>query len=160
MPAGNITASTRYFQPNITVVYYCPAIAIKTAPTRAELNAGTNLTNEISGNDGWAPETDFIDAPDLANRFVAQVAGRIKAPGSSLTFYASSNSVDVRGLLPRDTTGFIVWLDEGDIAGRKMDVFPITVASAPKQRDIEAVKQIQIQFSISSAPAENVTVPA
>ena len=51
--------------------------------------------------------------------------------------YASSNSIDVRALLPRGTSGFILWFDEGDVAGRKADCYPITVGSAAKNRDLE-----------------------
>jgi len=88
------------------------------------------------------------------------VAGRISVDDSSLTFYASLTSVDVRSLLPRDTTGFILFMDEGDVAGRKMDVFKVTVASAPKLRAIDDVSQIQVSFSITASPSENVTIPA
>jgi hypothetical protein len=155
-----MTASARYSPIGITKVYFCSAIANKSAPTRAELNAGTELSGEISDIGGWEPTSDSIDTPDLANRFVGSVPGRIKADESSLTFYRSSNSVDVRGLLPRDTVGFIVFLDEGDVAARKMDVFPVTVASAPKDRSMEEAGRIVVNFKISSTPAENVTIPA
>ena|SRR6266700_3732705 len=161
MPAGNITASTRYFRPGFTQVTYLPACAIITAPTRAELNAGTNLSPEISDAAGWDVSVNFIDMPDLGSTFTAKLAGRTSSSDSSLTFYASSNSVDVRALLPRGTTGFVVWFDESDTPGKKMDVFPVTVGSAPKQRDdLEASAKIVINFAVTRTPAENVTVPA
>jgi hypothetical protein len=160
MPASPMTASTRYFRPGLTHVSYLPACAIITAPTRAELNAGTDLSGEISDINGWQVVTNFLDVPDLATTFTAKLAGRTSADDSSLTFYASSNSVDVRALLPRGTSGFVVWLDESDIAGRKMDVFPVTVGSAPKDRSIEDPAHIIINFAITRTPAENVTIPA
>jgi hypothetical protein len=160
MPASPMTASTRYVRFGITKFYYCPAIAIKTAPTRAELNAGTDVSGEVAAIDGWTAATDFVDTADLSGQFVPQLAGRLKAASSSLTFYASSNSIDVRSLLPRATVGFVVILDEGDVAGRKMAVFPITVGAQEFQRGLEDAAQIQITFAITSAPAENVTVPA
>jgi len=160
VPATAITASTRYFRPGLTKVTYLPACANIAAPTRAELNAGTDLSPEIASVDGWAVNAEFIDTPDLLNTFTGKLAARTSSDTSSLNMYSSSNSVDVRSLLPRGTTGFIVWFDENDIAGRKMDVFPVTVASAPKQRDLEAAAQIQIVFAITRQPSENVTVPA
>lgn len=51
-------------------------------------------------------------------------------------------------------------MDEGDVSGRKMDVFKVTVASTPKQRDLDNAAQIQIAFAITAAPSENVTIPA
>jgi len=160
MPATPMTSSTRYYRPGLTQVSYVPTIASQAAPTRGELNAGTALGGEVSAIDGWQVTSNFIDAPDLASTFISKVASSTEAGDSSLTFYASSNSVDVRALLPRGTAGYIVFLDESDVAGRKMDVFKILVAAAPKQRDLGELAQIQIQFSIVAAPSENVTIPA
>lgn len=161
MPASPITASTRYFDVGLTKVYYCPAVANPDAPTRAELDAGTDLSPEIAEIDGWSVTSNQIQTPDFGTRFVAQIAGRIEASDSSITFYASSNSVDVRGLLPRDTTGFIVWLDGGDVSGQKMDVYPVTVTSVSKMRSAGSeAARIQVSFSITAEPSEDVTIPA
>jgi hypothetical protein len=160
MPASPMTSSTRYFRPGVTQVSYVPTIATQSAPTRAELNAGTALGGEISAIEGWQVTSNFLDSPDLASTFISKVASSTAADDSSLTFYASVNSIDVRSLLPRGTTGYIVFLDESDTAGRKMDVFKIIVAAAPKQRDLDSLAQIQVQFSVVAAPSENVTIPA
>jgi hypothetical protein len=160
VPASAITSSTRYYRPGITQVNFLPAVANKAAPTRAEINAGTNLSPEVSAIDGWQPTSNFLDAPDLVSSFVPKVAGSQEAGDSSLTLYASSNSIDVRSLLPRGTTGFIVMFDESDTPTRKCDVYPVTVGSQSKLRDLGDVAQIQISFAITSAPAENVTIPA
>lgn len=159
MAATPITATTRYWRPGTTKCYFCPAISNKNSPTRGELNAGTDLSGEIAEINGWEVAGETIDTPDLGSVFVSKISGQVSAKDSSLSFYASANSVDVRSLLPRAATGFIVWLDEGDVAGRKMDVFPVTVTSAPKMRNLKDPAQIQIQFAITSIPAENVTVP-
>lgn len=160
MPASAMTVSTRYFRPGVTKIVFASSVATQASPTRAEINAGTDLSGEIAAIDGWQVTSEFIDTPDLGNRFTSKIAGRISADDSSLTFYSSLNSVDVRTLLPRDTTGFILFMDEGDVATRKMDVFKVTVASAPKQRDLEDPSRIQVQFSITASPSENVTIPA
>lgn len=160
MPATPITASTRYFRPGVTKVDFLTTVAIQSAPTRAEINAGTDLSGEVAAIDGWAPTASFLDAPDLNSSFVSKVAGGLEVGDSSLTMYASSNSVDVRSLLPRGTAGFVLMMDEGDVAGRKCDVFKVTVASAPKLRDLGEVSRLQVSFAITAAPSENVTIPA
>jgi hypothetical protein len=160
VPASPITASTRYFRPGTTKVNFLTTVANQASPTRAEINAGTDLSPEVASVEGWQITSEFIDTPDLASRFTSKIAGRITADDSSINFYASSNSVDVRSLLPRDTTGYILWLDEGDVSGRKMDVYKVTVASAPKLRAMEDPAQIQVQFTITAQPSENVTIPA
>ena len=160
MPASPITTSIRYARFGVTKVYFCPTIANIASPTRAELNAGTDLSGEVESINGFQVTSNFIDTPDLATSFVGKIIGRTSSDDSSVTMYASSNSVDVRSLLPRGTTGFIVWLDEGDVAGRKGDVYPITVGSIPKDRDMEAAARIIVNVAITRTPAENFTIPA
>lgn len=162
MAATPITQSTRYINPATSKVYFCTTISDKSAPTRSELNAGTDLTREIQSVEGWMTTSENVATPDMDTRFTSTIPGRITADDSSLTFYADNTGTDARALLPRDTAGFIVWLDGGDVSGRKMDVFPIRVSSVGKPRSVEGsdAATVQVQFSITSEPAENVTVPA
>ncbi|MFF0597924.1 phage tail tube protein [Streptomyces antibioticus] len=160
MAATPISASSRYIPPGTRQYYFVPSIATKAAPSRAELNAGTDLTGEIADVSGFQTTSESQETPDLGTRFTSKIPGRITADDSSITMYASEDSQDVRQLLPRDTTGFIVQFPEGDEAGKTMDVFPVKVASAPKMTDIEDPAKIEVQFTITSEPAEDVTVPA
>lgn len=160
MATPALSTSTRYFDPEITKVYFVGTIANKSAPTRIELNAGTDLSGEVADLSGWVVAGEPIATPDLGSRFTSNIPGRTQAEDSSLTFYADQEGVDVRAVLPRDTNGFIVWLDGGDTPSNKMDVFPIRVLSNGKQRSVsEDAARIQVQFAITSEPAENVTVP-
>jgi hypothetical protein len=159
MVATPITPTSRYIPPGTTRYYWVPTIANKNAPTRSELNAGSDLTAEIAAVSGFATSSDQQDTPDLGTRFVGKIPGRITADDSSITLYMSSTSSDVRTLLPRDTAGFIAIFSEGDTAGLKYDVFPVKVTGQPKARDVENPAQITIQFSITSIPVENITVP-
>lgn len=160
MPATPISAYARYYQPGITKVYFCPSITTITAPTRAELNAGTDVTRQVRAIDGFMVAAEQIDTPDMASLYVSKIGGRTNAEDSSLTFYGTRTGADVRTLLPRGTVGFIVMLDGGDVAASKMDVYPVTVISIPKQRSMDEAFGIQVQFSITSEPAEDVTIPA
>lgn len=159
MVATPITKSTRFIRPGVTKVYFVITMSNYLSPIRSELNAGTDLTREIADISGFQVTSEAVDTPDLNSRFTSKIPGMITADDSSLSFYASSNSIDVRSLLPRDTVGYVVWLDEGDIAGRTMDVFPVQVSSAPKVRSLSDPAQIQVQFTITNVPAENVVVP-
>lgn len=161
MAATAITASTRYFDPETTKVYFVATIADKTSPTRLEIDAGTDLSPEIADLSGWVIGGEDVPTPDLGVRFTSNIPGREAADDSSLTLYASEDGVDVRATLPAGTNGFIVWLDGGDVAANKMDVYPIRVRSVGKMRNLsnEAAK-IQVQFSITSKPASDVAVPA
>lgn len=162
MPAPAITASTRYTSRGTTKIYWCPAVASPAAPTRAELNAGTDLSPQIADRDGWSVESEMIETPDLANRYTSTIPGVITAEDSSLTMYMSKNGVDARSLMPRDQSGFIVILDGGDIAANKMDVYPVTVMSVSKNREVDGgdADTLMVSYAITAAPSENIAVPA
>lgn len=159
MVATPISASARYIPPGTTQYYWVTSIANKAAPTRPELDAGTDLSGEISAVAGFATTSNQVDTPDLKSRFTSKIPGLIDAGDSSITMYASSDSTDARQLMQRDDTGFIVIFGEGDVAGNLMDVYPVKVSSQAKQRGAADPSTIQFQFTITSEPAENVTVP-
>jgi hypothetical protein len=160
MPAGNITASTRFFRPGTTSVVFAVSVANKAAPTRGEINAGTDLRNEVSEISGFQTNSATIETPDLATRFSSKLPARITADDSSITFYESVTGVDVRALLPRDTVGYLLFMPGGDTAARKMNVFPVTVASLATDWSIEDAARLVVSFTVTSIPAENVAIPA
>lgn len=160
MVATPLTPSSRYIPPGTSRYYWVPSIATITAPSRAELDAGTDLTGEVADVAGFSQSSDQVDTPDLKTRFTSKIPGRISAADSSLTLYASSNSVDARTLMPIDAVGFVVCFAEGDVAGHKCDVYPVKVSSPEKQRNVDDPSKIVFNYSVTSQPAENVTVPS
>jgi hypothetical protein len=161
MAAPSIAASTRYINVGTTVVYWVASIGTKSAPTRGELNAGTNLVAENSASSGWSVKTDLVETPTMSTRFTSKIPGRIIADDSSLTMYMDLGGVDARQLMPVDANGFVVWMDGGDVTGRKCDVYPVRVASHGKTRSVDGkdAAQIEVMFSITDQPAENITIP-
>lgn len=157
-----IPKSTRFYTVGTTKVHFLPLIASASLDaTRAEITAGTDLTREIAEFEGWSTTSETIDTPDMVSRFVSSIAGAITAEDSSLTFYASSNATDARTIFPRDTVGYIVWMDSGDVPSTgKMDVYPVQVASAPKVRSMDNATMIRVDFNITQEPAENRAIPA
>ncbi|MFD9949819.1 hypothetical protein ACFWYW_55880 [Nonomuraea sp. NPDC059023] len=131
------------------------------AITRAEINAGSDLSKDVADISGWMVSGQKIDTPDLNSRFVSNIPGLTSADESAITFYQGVTGSDVRTLMPRDTDGYIVWFDGGDVAGRKCDVFPVRVLSVGKVRSMGAeAARLAIQYAVTSEPAENVTIPA
>lgn len=162
MAATPITASTRYVNVGTTLVLWVPSISNINAPTRSELNAGTNLVGENFASSGWSVKTTLVETPNMADRFTSKIAGRIAADDSSLTMFMDLDGTDARALMPVDAAGFVVWLDGGDVPGRLMDVYPVSVASHSKARSTDAkdAATVEIMFAITSKPAEGVTVPS
>ncbi len=160
MAATPIAAASRFINPGVTKVYWVVSIANKSAPTRSELNAGTDLSGELADVNGWVVSSNQVDTPDMGSRFTSKIPGRITADDSSLSVYESQTTVDARSLMPRDTTGFVVWMDGGDVAGQKMDVFPVKVSSVAKSRSTgDDPGRLTFQYSITSQPAEDVAIP-
>lgn len=159
---ATLPTSTRYFRPQVTRIYYLPAVAAANrTPTRPEITAGTELTKEIADISGWSVTSGTIDTPDLGTRFTSQIGGRTSAESSSLTFYADQLGVDVRTVLPRGTTGFIMIADGGDVVGKPADVFQVTVTALGKLRTVgDEAARIQVTFAIISQPAEDIVLPA
>ena len=163
MPATPIASTTKYINPETTVVLWVVSIATKTGPSRAELNAGTNLVGENSACEGWNTAAESVPIPNMGSRFTGAIPGRITAEDSTLSMYADVGGSDARTLMPQDTNGYIVWMDGGDVANRKMDVFPVRVASVAKSnRSVEGdeAQMLTFTFSITSSPAVDVAIPA
>ncbi len=160
MAAPPIAGSSRYIPEGVTHFYFVAAIANYNSPTRAELNAGTDLTPEVANAGNWGITSNAVDAPDLATTFTAQIPGKVSVDGSTLDMYADSTSADVRTLLPRNTVGYIVKFPEGDIAARRMDIFPIKVGSQAKPTAFGNPSVISLVFYVTKNPTENAVVPA
>jgi hypothetical protein len=159
MPATPLSPTTRYFPPGIRKVYFVAAISNYNAPTRAELNAGTDLSAEIETMTGWSLQGSTVDVPDMGSRFTSQVPGRLTSAQNDITMYMSQNSSDVRTLLPRDTNGFIVCLWEGDVTGQKMDVFPVRVVTQANDTTVDDPGKTTVSFAITKLPAILIAIP-
>lgn len=157
-----LSAHSRYVAKGRTRCYWVPTIADIQGPTRVELDAGVDLSTQIMAAEGWQIESEAAETPDLATVFTGSIPAGTSAEDSSLTMYSDRNGDDVRGLLPRDTDGNIVWLHGGDIPGNPtMDVHPVRVGSLGKPITLDAeASSIQVNFNITSEPAENLTIPA
>lgn len=160
MATTPLPSSVRYFDVGTTVVYWLPSCADITTPTRAEMNAGTDVTGEVADFDGFAVTGDEIEVPDLKKLFNKKIAGRTTSDSSSITFYGDLTGGDITDLLSRGDNGFIAWLNGGDVPGNKGDIFPVRVKSIPRKRSISDAARVMVEFSITDEPAENVTVPA
>jgi hypothetical protein len=154
----------KFFAVGTTEILFCATIADKTSPTRAELTAGIPLCqpdrDDVSAINGWTVSSSLIDAPSYGTRFTSKIPGRTEVADSSITFYQDKTGADVREVLPRDTTGYVVIMWGGDVPASKMDVFPITVSSVGKSGPDNAAADLTVNFAITSIPAEDVAIPA
>jgi hypothetical protein len=160
MAGTPITETTRFFAPEVTQILFAGALADKSAPTRSELTGAKRLEKECSAVNGFTVSSNLIDAPDYGSRFTSRNAGRTEVADSSLTFYQSQDTDDIRRDLPRGTTGYVLILWGGDVPTQLMDVFPVEVTSVGKSIPDNADADIMISFAITSVPIEDVEIPA
>lgn len=153
----------KFMRRGTSLFYFVPTIAAQSMiPTRAELTAGTNLTQAIAELDGWTQTNNTIDTPDMADTFDSKIPGSDAADDSSMTFYEDEDEDTIETLLAKGTSGYIVILRKGDVpASESMDIFPVRVASQSPQytADNEAAK-FQVTFTITSRPVQGAAVPA
>jgi len=156
-----LTATERYISPEVTKVYWVETIADITSPQRAELDAGTDLTNEIASMTGWEVAADRVAVPDLGTRFTGRISGRVNPGDAQITFYASQDTADVRDVLARGDKGFVYIADGGDVPTQKARVFAVEVSAVTPTVDVAGTEaaRIMVDFSIT-AVAEQVEIPA
>ena len=161
MAATPISTVSRYIPEGTWHFNFLPAIATLASPTRAEINAGTDLSPQVAGYGTWAVIGAAVATPDLASSFVPSIPGLLSADGTTLSMYADPSGSDVRTLLPRNTVGFMLVLPGGDVPGRKMNAFAIKVLQAAPSSSLGGNPAvIELVFTPTSAPVENITIPA
>ena len=154
-----LNPTTRYYPPGIRKVYWLLATANYNTPTRAEINAGVDVSNEIDTMSGWSVTSAAVDVPDMGSRFTSQVPGALTSPTNDLVIYNDQHSIDARAILTRDTNGFVVLLWEGDFTGQLMDVFPVRVMTAAVDSTVTDPGKTTFSFAVTKLPATNVTIP-
>ena len=160
MPAPAINVGTKFSVFDGLHIVYVPVIVAATLiPTRAEIDAGDDLTTEISSWDGFMIDPQTIDTPSLA-RFVGNIPGRIQITAGVLTMYTDQDGDDVGDILPTGTSGFILWMDQGDVAAKTMDVWPVRVNRLSKERSMENATLWKVAFTHNQLPVEGITIPA
>lgn len=160
MPATPLTSSERVSALGGLEIVFIPTIAAAThIPTRAEINAGTDLTGEVAEWEGFTTTSTTIDTPDLTS-FVGKLPGRTEAEDSSISLYADRAGDDARSILERGTTGYIAFMDDGDTPASLMDVYPVQVNTLAKVRSMDDATLLRVDMSMVAVPAENITIPA
>lgn len=163
MVAPKLNETERYSALDGFEVVYCPVVAAATGiPTRAEINAGTDLTTEIEGTEGWDVEATEITMPSL-RRFEGSHPGKLTVPPSQLRIYADRGGDDVADILPDGTLGSIIIFPTGDrvaTPAARMNIWPIRVNRLTELNSTEAVSMYRVMFTHRTLPIERVPVPA
>jgi hypothetical protein len=150
MVATPLATLNPYIPLDVRKVYWVASIASIAAPSRGEIDAGTDLSPQVTDIVGWTVTSGTIPSQSL-------VGAALKLPGakelvdSTITCRNSRTATDARTILTiasPPTTGYIVVLPEGDTTGYKMNVFSVAIIGAPLSPGIVDPATTEFQFAM------------
>jgi hypothetical protein len=150
MVATPLATLNPYIPLDVRKFYWVATIASIAAPSRGELDAGTDLSPQVTDAPGWTVTSGTVDSQSF-------VGAALKLPGakqfsdSSIVCRNSRTSTDARTILTiatPPTTGYIVIFPEGDTTGFKMNVFSVAIIGAPLSPGITDPATTEFQFAI------------
>ncbi len=156
-----IATSVRFFQVGvIEYVYYTVAVN-PVAPTFAEIQSGTRLSNEVESFAGWTSSSAFIETKDALSRVSVKVVGRKVLEDSSLTFNGSSGAVDAGTFFAEGASGYMLVANKGLVAGKKADIYSVTIGSVAPIPNVDSdIYKVRVDFGMTGAPTVGYALPA
>lgn len=146
------------------VVLWVASIADVQAPTDVEIATGISLQPNYDLTDiiGWEVDTEILK-DGIWGPFQEQRMGEQSVSDARMVFAADRAGNDIRVLLQRGETGYIVILPSGDYLDHPtapVNVYPVRVAQLTQQQRLRTGggSLIQVTFAITARVGENVTV--
>ena len=154
------------YDPNVHVLWVPTVTGIGDveAPTDTELTAGTELNDPYNLTDiiGWEVETNVIDKM-VYGPIITQLAGVQRVADMQLIFAAdrvATPGADVRRLIARDDSGFIVLLPSGSFTDHPlapMNVYPVDVAQVSQMHGLrQDASTVRVTFVLTGPVGESV----
>src|SRR5687768_7152257 len=151
----------KFFRRGTSKLYFLPAVANTAAPTRIEITAGTDLSPQATGLSGWQFTNQRIDTPILSSSFTPQIDGPDEVGDSSIVFMDDTTVTTIRTTLAKGTAGFIGMFPYGDVATKRMEVWPIKSAGVNDEWSMGSdPARFQVDFAITNPPTQNAVIPA
>jgi hypothetical protein len=136
---------------------FVPTVSNILVPTSAEMTAGTDYKNQISGMDGFSPETGTVDFPNAGSRSVPNIPGLVTLGTGTLTFNLSkiTATTDARTTfndgtdgVSTQTSGVWYFLPEGIVTSSKMRGYACTLSSSVPSMALDAPKTLTTTWAI------------
>ena len=154
----------RYAYDTLTKVSWVLSIASTTAPTAAELNAGTDVSTFVT-KDGVNPglSTNMVDSAAISDIFDAQVVGSYGGT-LSLKGFRDSSADTFWNLMVYGTNGFVVFrrgilYSTTYAAAQKVEVYPAQMHQPiPEGSGTNTNVAFMANFAITGPPQLKATV--
>lgn len=149
-------------------VSFVPTIVNKSAPTVAELTAGTSLENTLTaaGLEGFEPSTSRIDNTSLGSRFGTTVPGRTNFGDMGLLLKKQTGTDTVfTTLSTKNIAGYIVIRDAvahetAWTAADKVAVYPMITGEFGWVRENDNILRYRVPIGMSGSPDQQAVVAA
>ncbi|GAA2159387.1 phage tail tube protein [Glycomyces lechevalierae] len=160
MTAPAIGQVDRYLAAGTTQIYWVGSIAVASAPTRLELDAGWDLSWEVADTGGWLATPTYNETTRFSAQNATSKPGVLGTDGTSLMMYADRAGDDIRAVLAKGANGNIVVFHGGDVKGRLMDVWPVQVACVWQPVNVgDSPAMIPVDFAVTGDVKPGLTVP-
>lgn len=125
------------------------------APTAAELDAGTDLSPDIAAVNGFERDVSFGTSPSLATTTDFQSVDSASYPASGFDLYRREASTTIYDIFDEGTDLWLVACIEGRGTGNPTQVWPVDVAN---RTDLHGRfgqrRQYRVQCAIKADPTE------
>lgn len=144
-------------------------ISTISAPTAAELTAGTDITNLLTADGlvGFQAETAEVDTTSLGSTFDTKMPGRASFSGTKLRLKKQSGTDTVYTTYVRDTATHVVVRRDGSAASEAfasadaVEVYPVVVGELqPMDPEPNTVQRYELPVLVSSQPNLRAVVAA
>jgi len=139
---------------------WVPTIANIAAPSRAEIDAGNDLSGQLIEAPGWSVSSATVQSQSFRGAAL-NLTGLQTIAESTLVMRLSRTATDARSILLIQSpplAGYIIVFPEGDVSGYKMDVFSVQVLGAPRSDALGDPAVATFQFAVNDYRLR-VTVP-
>ena len=157
----------KYSTPGKSEVHWVTTIGDPAAPTAAELNAGTTLTNDTPSMPTLPRNASTVDVAVLASKYEARQVGTRGGDLLSLRLLRDDGTETALAAVPEDATGFLVIARKGLATpgtfaiGDEVDVYPSDVASnadgTPGRNEADF---IEVQLVATADPTRQFSIAA
>lgn len=124
------------------------------APTQTQITAGTDLigtqqAEELNDLGGWEVQTSSSPTEGYAGLEVGNVAGSQTYPDSWLQWYKDDTVTTIFTAVAKGSTGYLVFMRDGQAATKEAEIFPVTVASRPRSLAKGVAHTFRANFSLA-----------
>lgn len=140
---------------NVKYIFLTTAPASLSAPTVAEIGAGTDLTPDMdpSGVEGFATSTSSTSVPNLVDTFEPQIVDTKTPDDTAMVFNKKFGSTAVWDLFTEGDTRYIAFCPEGVAATDPVEVWTLEVTDKTWQHSTGNQK-FRVAFSVPAEPAQ------